>query len=57
MKEELKGLKEAYLFYRKVLNDKDAIACGCLKDAEEQLFRELDELFKYQEQIWLELIK
>ena len=47
MKEELKGLKEAYLFYRKVLNDKVAIACGCLKDAEEWLFRELDELFKF----------
>ena len=29
MNEELKGLKEAYLFYKKVLNDKDAIACGC----------------------------
>ena len=47
MDEKLKGLKEAYLFYRKVLNDKDAIACGRLKDAEEWLFRELDELFKF----------
>lgn len=46
MDEKLEGLKEAYLFYRKVLNDKDAIACGCLKDADEWLFRELDNLFK-----------
>lgn len=49
MEEELKGLKEAYLFYRKVLNDKEAIACGCLKDAEEWLFRELNELFENKE--------
>ena len=49
MKKELEGLKEAYLFYKKVLDDKDAIACGCLKDAEEWLLNELDELFKNQE--------
>lgn len=47
MEEELKGLKEAYLFYKKALKDEDAMACGCLRDAAEWLFRELDELFKY----------
>ena len=40
MREGLEGLKEAFLFYKKALNDKDAIACGCLKDAEEWLFEE-----------------
>nr|DAY41708.1 MAG TPA: hypothetical protein [Caudoviricetes sp.] len=49
MKKELEGLKEAYLFYKKVLDDKDAIACGCLKDAKEWLIKELDELFENQE--------
>nr|DAS74523.1 MAG TPA: Putative acyl-CoA hydrolase [Caudoviricetes sp.] len=49
MDEKLKGLKEAYLFYKKVLKDKDAMACGCLMDAEEWLFRELNELFENQE--------
>ena len=46
MDEKLEGLKEAYLFYKKVLKDKDVIACGCLSDAEEWLCRELDKLFK-----------
>ena len=49
MDEKLEGLKEAYLFYKKVLNDEDAMACGCLRDAEEWLLRELDELFENQE--------
>ena len=49
MKEELKGLKEAYLFYKKVLKDEDAMICGCLRDAEEWLLRELNELFENQE--------
>lgn len=42
-------LKEAFLFYKKALNDKDAIACGCLKDAEEWLIDELNKLFEEQE--------
>lgn len=41
----LNGLKEAYLFYKKALKDKDAIASGCLNDAEEWIFRELSALF------------
>lgn len=49
MKEELKGLKEAFLFYKKALKDKDAVACGCLKDAEEWLIDELNKLFEEQE--------
>ena len=49
MKEELKGLKEAYLFYKKVLKDEDAMIWGCLRDAEEWLLRELNELFENQE--------
>lgn len=36
-------------FYKKALNDKDAIACGCLKDAEEWLIDELNKLFEEQE--------
>ena len=46
MDEKLEGLKEAYLFYKKALKDKDAMACGCFRDAEEWLFRELDKIFK-----------
>lgn len=34
MKEELKGLKEAFLFYKKALNDKDAVASGEYVDDE-----------------------
>lgn len=46
MEEKLKGLKEAYFFYKKVLKDEDAMACGCLRDAEEWLLKELKELFE-----------
>lgn len=42
---DLSRLKEAYLFYKKALKDKDAIACGCLSDAEEWVFKELSNLF------------
>ena len=46
MDEKLGGLKEAYLFYKKALKEKDAMAWGCLRDADEWLLRELDKIFK-----------
>ncbi|MEG9490733.1 hypothetical protein [Mannheimia indoligenes] len=42
---DVSKLEEAYRFYQKVKNDKEAIACGCYNDAMKWIFDELAELF------------
>ena len=41
-------LERAYRFYQQSKQDKDAIASGCLNDANEWIFNELKKLFDTQ---------
>ena len=45
MNYNLENLKEAYMFYKKALEDKNSIANGSFRDAEEWLMSELEALF------------
>lgn len=45
MFEDVSDLKEAYDFYKAAKKDENAIACGCLSDAEDWVWKELDALF------------
>lgn len=42
-------LERAYRFYQKAKKDDEAIACGCLNDAYEWIFKELKNLFDEQD--------
>lgn len=45
MEYNLNGLKQAYQFYQKVKSSEGNVETGAWKDAEEWIFKELDELF------------